>query len=71
MAIPRPVQLILTDHGRWAGNPRRFDPTPIPEPVDTGVTDAGLEHLKGLTNLQSLNLEEPRSLTLGWRISKA
>ena len=34
------------------------------------VTDAGLEHLKGLTQLQSLNLGIPRSPTLAWFTSK-
>ena len=34
------------------------------------VTDAGLEHLKGLTQLQTLDLDGTKSPTPGWSTSK-
>ena len=32
-------------HRRWAGTPQRVDPTPIAEPEETEVTDAGVKGL--------------------------
>ena len=41
---------------RRAATPQRIDPTPKLILDDTKVGDAGLEHLKGLTQLQDLSL---------------
>ena len=43
-------------HRRWTGTPQGVDPAERAVPRRTQVTDAGLEHLKGLTQLQGLSL---------------
>ena len=45
------------DQRRRAGTPQRIDPTPRAGLDGTKVSDAGLEHLKGLTQLQWLYLD--------------
>ena len=45
---------------RRAGAPQRLDATSITGLSQTKVTDAGLEHLKGLTQLQTLSLSQTK-----------
>ena len=58
--------MVTAMAGVWPpGTPERADHTPDAAPIAHRLTDTGIEHLKALTALEVLRLQEPQATAEG------